>query len=374
MRAGEFAAALFGALARGAGARYDDNSQAYYQLGDEAAREEDLRALAAESTVDLARAAALSSGALAREIAHKSLLYGLLGDDDSRALLVSLAAFGVLGHLRVRLPYFGTDNAVRREELLRATEAADEADAKLLDAVSARWRSDRFSLFDLRRAGRDLKVYSIGEEVYRYFHNPSYRCATPRGAIGVRPGDVVIDCGAAFGDISLQFAEAAGPDGRVLCFEPYRLFLDVFFANMAANPGLASRIEVVERGVWDEDDAVLSFIEGGGGSCIDESNSATVKIRTVTLDSAVAAAGLDRVDFIKMDIEGAELRALRGAEGVLRRFRPRLAVCLYHQPEDFCAIPEYLDGLGLGYRFHLNHHYVNEWETVLYAEATEGVR
>ena len=149
---------------------------------------------------------------------------------------------------------------------------------------------------------------------------------------------------------------------------PYH-FLRVFQANMALNPRLAGRISLVERGTWDRGDEVLSFIEGGGGSCIDESSSATFKIRTVTLDAAVAAAGLASVDFIKMDIEGAELRALKGAEATLRRFRPRLAVCLYHRPEDFHDIPAYLDSLNLGYRFYLNHHYVNEWETVLYATA-----
>lgn len=374
-QAGAFAAALFAALVQGAGVGYEDNSQAFYQFGDAAARVADRQALMAEPQADLAREMAVSetlSRAIAREIADKSLLFGLLDDPDSRALLVSLAAFAILGHRRVRLPYCETDNGIRREALLRATEVADEADAGLLEAVRARWRTDKFSLFDLRRAGRDLKMYSIGEEIYRYFHKPSYRCPTPRGPLGVRPGDVVIDCGAAFGDVALEFAAAAGANGRVVCFEPYRLFLDVFRANMAANPGLASRINLVERGVWDQDDAVLSFIEGGGGSCIDTSNSSTVKIRTMTLDTALATTAPDRVDFIKMDIEGAELPALRGAEGVLRRFRPRLAVCLYHQPEDFRAIPEYLDGLALGYRFYLNHHYVNEWETVLYAVADDA--
>lgn len=367
--AGVFAAALLPILAAAARRAYADNAQASYQLGDGRAREADRQALAAEPEADLARLSPEQTAELARQIATKSLLYSLLADARSRALLLDLAAYAVLGRLRVKLPYHGPDNAARRAALHRATETPEQADPALLADVRVKWQTDIFSLFDLRPAGRPLRFYTIGEEVYRCCEKPSYRCPTGSGVIGPRPGDVVLDCGAAFGDISLQFAEAVGPDGLVLCFEPYHLFLRVYAANLALNPELCGRIRLVERGVWDRDEEVLSFIEGGGGSCIDESGSATFKIRTLTLDTAVAQAGLSRVDFIKMDIEGAELRALKGAEGLLRRFRPRLAVCVYHYPQDFHEIPAWLDSLELGYRFHLNHHYVNEWETVLYAEA-----
>jgi hypothetical protein len=70
-----------------------------------------------------------------------------------------------------------------------------------------------------------------------------------------------------------------------------------------------------------------------------------------------------------MDIEGAELAALRGAERTLRRDRPRLAISLYHKPEDFYEIPEFLAGLGAGYRLYMDHYTIHEEETVLFAEA-----
>lgn len=370
-QAGVFAAALLPILAAAARQAHADNAQASYQLDDGQAREADRQALAAEPHVDLARLLPEQAEELARQVATKALLYSLLADGRSRSLLLDLAAYAVLGRLRVKLPYHRPGNAARRKALHAATHVPEQADAALLADVRAKWNADVFSLFDLRRAGRPLRFYTIGEEVFRCCEDPCYHCPAGSGVIGPRPGDVVLDCGAAFGDISLQFAEAVGPGGLVLCFEPYHLFLRVYAANLALNPGLAGRIRLVERGVWDRDDETLSFIEGGGGSCIDESGGASFKIRTTTLDTAVAQAGLERVDFVKMDIEGAELRALKGAEGLLRRFRPRLAICVYHYPQDFHEIPAWLDSLGLGYRFHLNHHYVNEWETVLYAEADE---
>jgi hypothetical protein len=68
-----------------------------------------------------------------------------------------------------------------------------------------------------------------------------------------------------------------------------------------------------------------------------------------------------------MDIEGAELPALRGAEATLRAFRPKLAIALYHRLDDFIDIPAYLDGLGLGYAFFLGHFTIHSEETVLFA-------
>jgi FkbM family methyltransferase len=90
-------------------------------------------------------------------------------------------------------------------------------------------------------------------------------------------------------------------------------------------------------------------------------------VSTRCMDDLVAERGLDRVDFIKLDIEGAGLQALRGAERALRRFRPAIAVCLYHRLDDFVTIPAYLRELALGYEFHLDHFWVHEAETVLFA-------
>jgi hypothetical protein len=78
---------------------------------------------------------------------------------------------------------------------------------------------------------------------------------------------------------------------------------------------------------------------------------------------------LQRVDFIKMDIEGAELQALRGAEQTIRAFRPKLAIALYHNWSDFITIPGYLENLAVGYQFYLGHVTIHWGETILFARA-----
>ena len=69
--------------------------------------------------------------------------------------------------------------------------------------------------------------------------------------------------------------------------------------------------------------------------------------------------------FIKREIEGAEMEALKGAGSVLSQFQPRLAITVYHDFKDFWTIPQYLDSLGLAYPFYLRHFTIHAEETVL---------
>ena len=74
---------------------------------------------------------------------------------------------------------------------------------------------------------------------------------------------------------------------------------------------------------------------------------------------------------MKMDIEGAELRALQGARETILRDKPRMAICIYHKRTDLYEIPQYLLSLVPEYRFKVRQYASNEWETILYA-AIEG--
>ena len=70
---------------------------------------------------------------------------------------------------------------------------------------------------------------------------------------------------------------------------------------------------------------------------------------------------------IKMDIEGSELEALKGSKKVIQRDKPRLAICIYHKPEDMTEIPLYIKELVPEYKLYIRHHSNAGTETVLYA-------
>ncbi len=191
--------------------------------------------------------------------------------------------------------------------------------------------------------------------------------------IEVEPGDVVIDGGACWGDTALYFAERCGPDGTVLLYEFAPENLQVMARNVAANQDLAARVRIVERALWHASGERLNCEGSGPGSHVGVNGGERrgAHVLTDAIDDRVALESLRSVDFIKMDIEGAELDALRGAEQTLRRFAPKLAISVYHRLEHFWQIPEYLHGLSVGYRFYLDHFTIHSEETVLFAVADE---
>ncbi len=191
--------------------------------------------------------------------------------------------------------------------------------------------------------------------------------------MAARPGDVVIDAGACWGDTALYFANLVGPKGHVFAFEFDPANLTVLRANLELNPHLAGRIEIVERALWDQSGAELEFLRGGRTTAVHapDQNTAEEGVPAVTIDDFVGATAIRQIGFIKMDIEGAERRALRGAHGVLARDRPRLAIAAYHDDDDLVDLPEIITGAASDYSFYLGSFSPVEAETVLFAALTE---
>lgn len=131
-----------------------------------------------------------------------------------------------------------------------------------------------------------------------------------------------------------------------------------------AENNMVDKVEFIGKGLWDKK-SVMRI--GSGQSASDSSVGLTgnFTVEVTTLDGEV---GDDKVTFIKMDIEGAELKALKGAKETIAKNKPRLAICIYHKPEDIYEIPEYILSVVPEYRFWIRHYTSNAWETVLYAK------
>jgi FkbM family methyltransferase len=176
-------------------------------------------------------------------------------------------------------------------------------------------------------------------------------------------GDHVVDAGACFGDTAVDFAEAVGETGHVYSFDPLAAHQQIVRHNIQQNN--LSNTTVFSHGLSDYDfeaPPVQDMCDPGFG----EKDIMPVR----RLDDLVAAGTIPRVDCIKMDIEGYELPALKGAEATLRTFRPKLAISLYHRWDDYFVIPDFIANLNLGYRFFLQNYTVGEGETVLYCIAS----
>jgi len=123
-------------------------------------------------------------------------------------------------------------------------------------------------------------------------------------------------------------------------------------------------VEVIKAGLW-SCDTKLSFIDEtnrmGGSRVISESEN---KVQVVALDDTLPKD--ECVTFIKMDIEGAELEALKGAKQIIKRDRPKLAICIYHKANDYIEIPTYLRSIVPDYKMWLRTYKTTGGDTVLY--------
>ena len=143
----------------------------------------------------------------------------------------------------------------------------------------------------------------------------------------VKPGFSCLDVGGHIGVFSVLMAELVGPSGSVHTFEPFWSSLEMARQTVGRNH-LADRVTMVQAAVDETDGGTIELFTGKGTSEASlyghETRTAIITVPRITLDAYVDGAGLDRIDVIKMDIEGAEERALRGATGVLERHSPKL--------------------------------------------------
>jgi len=116
---------------------------------------------------------------------------------------------------------------------------------------------------------------------------------------------------------------------------------------------------------------MLYMWNNGPGSQVSERPlvPGAAEVRTVSIDDVVRDRNLPRVDFIKMDIENAQLSALKGALNTLNRFKPKLAICVYHKPNDWIEIPLFINSLNLSYKMWLDHFSIYPEETVLFCRS-----
>ena len=123
--------------------------------------------------------------------------------------------------------------------------------------------------------------------------------------------------------------------------------------------------EIFPFGTWSQN-AMLHFnVRGTDGTHIAENGEGEISIPVTAIDEVVRPE--DKVTFIKMDVEGAELESLKGCKKTIEKDKPKLAICIYHKPEDMVQIPIYIKELVPEYRLYIRHHSNCSWETVLYA-------
>lgn len=178
------------------------------------------------------------------------------------------------------------------------------------------------------------------------------------------PGDdeILVDGGASIGDTIQSFSRRTGGRWRhIHAFEPDPARLPVLHAAVRGLPA----VTVHAAGLWSQSAGAVACAAVSGHIAITGHDP-------IEGSGAMAAAALDDLDLgpvslIKMDIEGAEARAIAGARRTIARHKPKLAICVYHLPRHIAEIPALIREIRPDYTLRLRHHGPSLFETVLYA-------
>lgn len=217
---------------------------------------------------------------------------------------------------------------------------------------------------ELNETARESFPFYVSPEDFGYFNND---------VITLRDGEVLVDGGASNGLSAATFAETCRRRGlaprRIDCFEPEENNFQVAKRNTAHLP----TVHYVQRALWSTE-TTLSFValsdddpgarlEICGGASLNAAARKT-EVRTVSIDAHCAG---EEVTFIKMDVEGAETEALRGAEATIRRYHPTLAISAYHKHSDIFRLLLLAHEFCPSYRFFLRHYGFTLFDMVFFA-------
>jgi FkbM family methyltransferase len=295
---------------------------------------------------------------------HYAWVYEQLSDASSRDYLIRFALYKVLGHTHVRFP----QNTPEFWQVYGGIESY------LVSRASAPFPSQWLPVpiyvnrYEVPFCGRTLKVRTSDVSLLETLLFDQYRYRNGGTDVSVRPGDVVIDAGACWGDTTLAFSARAGKHGRIFGFEMIEENLSILRGNLAENPDLAETIEIVESPLASISGQEYWVSSNGAASSVSRTPGDGKRVVGTSIDDFVQTRNLETVDFIKFDIEGAEKDALLGAKETIQRHKPTLAVSVYHKNEDILELPKLIKTLYPGYSLYLHGVCLNYGETILFAQ------
>lgn len=176
-------------------------------------------------------------------------------------------------------------------------------------------------------------------------------------------GEVFVDAGCWDGCTSEKFvAWCNGNYSRIYAFEPDSMCWPL--CEKTFREKNIEKVSFVKKGVWGYTDSLYLKGVGDGSTGIFDKPVSSVRVPVTSIDDVLSG---EKVTFIKMDVEGSELQALEGARKSIEKYRPRMAICVYHKPQDIWELADYILRLNPDYRLLLRHYTTCNFETVLYA-------
>lgn len=284
-------------------------------------------------------------------------------DSDSQKIMIELIAYKLLGSDKVKL---STNTKEIWEQLEKVKLLEDSTDTVQHQNIP----DLELTRFNLNSIGFDIDFYYLPNGVMIDFVSEQFAYKKNGVVIEAKEGDTVFECGACWGATALYFSEKVGEKGNVHSFEFIPENMRLYKLNMGLNPK-KKNIRLVENPVFDVSKKNIYFTDSGPSSVFsfEPFEGYKEKSQTIAIDDYVQDNNITKVDMISMDVEGAEQPALRGAIETIKKFKPKLAISIYHSDDDFVQIPNWILDLDLGYKVYINHYTIYAHETVCFAIA-----
>lgn len=174
-------------------------------------------------------------------------------------------------------------------------------------------------------------------------------------------GEVFVDCGCYDFESSERLMNICDVK-KIYAFEPDMQNMEKIQLNIKRLK-CSEKVRLFNCGLWDEPASLYFNASGDMMSNVCRNGMGNSRINVTALDNVIK----EKVTFIKMDIEGSEMKALQGGKNLILKYRPKLAISIYHKLEDLVDIPAYIHELVPEYKLYIRHYFYSPAETVLYA-------
>lgn len=182
----------------------------------------------------------------------------------------------------------------------------------------------------------EKKLISLGDSILPSFFEDLSMCEEgpfEYGEVIINPENIVIDCGGYCGAFSTI---ALAKEAKVYIFEPLEENIKLLEKNLSYYSNEKYTIE--NKALGQKNEIVEFFVPfnrtSGTTKVLGKEKDRKLMLPVISIDSYVEENLIERVDFIKADIEGAEREMLNGASNTIRKFSPKLSICTYHLPDD----------------------------------------
>jgi FkbM family methyltransferase len=280
--------------------------------------------------------------------------YSILNNESSKSMYLYLIAFRLGGHLSVKLPVQFIN---KKNEFAEYKSIEKYTKSQLL--TNGMFGNLRHYDFEYKNNRYIVDCLALDYYLFRgqYFYS--------KDGVDISPelGDTVIDGGACTGDTAIVFSNAVGSNGHVYAFDPVADHLKILEHNIKQFPN--KNVKVMPFGLGNKN-IIANPISLGQYAPGFSSDGQLVPL--CSIDNLVNAKEIQKIDFIKLDIEGAEMDALQGARESIERFKPKLAISLYHKPNDLFEIILHIKNNFPFYSCYLDHYTIHTEETVLYCK------